>query len=78
MLVFTEKDFKWTIKVENGWKKKFWPAFGCAQHPKAGLNTQHPAGGQLGLRDPQVNSLPIELSCMDFVFILYLVIVCNE
>ena len=21
--------------------KVFWPAFGCAQHPKAGQNTQH-------------------------------------
>ena len=26
--------------VENGWKKVFWPAFGCAQHLKAGWNTQ--------------------------------------
>ena len=27
-------------KVENGWKKVVQPAFGCAQHPKAGRNTQ--------------------------------------
>ena len=26
--------------VENGWKKVFRPAFECAQHPKAGQNTQ--------------------------------------
>ena len=26
-------------KVENGWKKEVRPAFGCAQHPKAGRNT---------------------------------------
>ena len=24
---------------------RFWPAFGCAQHPKAGRNTQHPSIG---------------------------------
>ena len=27
-------------KVENSWKKVFWPAFGCTQHPKADRNTQ--------------------------------------
>ena len=27
-------------KIENGWEKLFQPAFGCAQHPKAGQNTQ--------------------------------------
>ena len=27
--------------VENGWKKVVQPAFGCAQHPKAGQSTQH-------------------------------------
>ena len=33
----TEKGLKWTKKVENRLKKMFWTAFGCAQHPKAGL-----------------------------------------
>ena len=37
----TEKGEKWTKKVENAWKKVVWPAFGCAQHLKAGRNTQH-------------------------------------
>ena len=36
----TETGLNGTKKVENSWKT-FWPAFGCAQHPKAGLNTQH-------------------------------------
>ena len=27
-------------KVENGWKKVIGPAFGFAQHPQAGKNTQ--------------------------------------
>ena len=27
-------------RLKNGWKKMFWPALGCAQHPKAGQNTQ--------------------------------------
>ena len=35
-----EKGLKSTKKVENGWKKVNWPAFGCAQHPKAGWNAQ--------------------------------------
>ena len=38
---FIEKRLKWRKKVEYGWRKVFWPAFGCAQHPKAGRNTQH-------------------------------------
>ena len=29
----TEK-VKMNKKVENGWKKVVWPAFGCTQHPK--------------------------------------------
>ena len=36
----TERGLNWTKKVENGWKKIVQPAFGCAQHPKAGRNTQ--------------------------------------
>ena len=36
-----EKGIKLTKKVENGWKKFVLPAFGCAQNPKAGQNTQH-------------------------------------
>ena len=37
----TEKGLKSTKMLENGWKKVVRPAFGCAQHPKAGQNTQH-------------------------------------
>ena len=37
----TEKALKLTKKVEKQLKKMFQPAFGCAQHPKAGQNTQH-------------------------------------
>ena len=37
----TEKALKWTKKVEKRLKKRFRPAFRCAQHPKAGRNTQH-------------------------------------
>ena len=37
----TKKALKWTKKVEKRLKKMFRPAFGCAQHPKAGRNTQH-------------------------------------
>ena len=37
----TEKPLKWTKKVKKRLKKRFRPAFGCAQHPKAGRNTQH-------------------------------------
>ena len=29
-------------KVKNGWKKGVHPVLGCAQHPKAGWNTQQP------------------------------------
>ena len=36
----TKKGTKRTRKVENGFKKVFGPAFGCAQHAKAGRNTQ--------------------------------------
>ena len=36
----TEKALKWTKKVEKRLKKRFRPALGCAQHPKAGRNTQ--------------------------------------
>ena len=39
---YTEKGLKWTKKVEKQLKKMFRPAFGWAQHPKAGQNTQHP------------------------------------
>ena len=39
----TEKGKNWTKKLENGWKKRFRPAFRCAQHLKAGRNTQHPS-----------------------------------
>ena len=38
----TKKALKWTTKVEKRLKKMFRPAFGCAQHPKAGRNTQQP------------------------------------
>ena len=38
----TEKVLKLTKKVEKRLKKMFRPAFGWAQHPKAGWNTQHP------------------------------------
>ena len=37
----TGKGLKWTKKVENRWKKVFQLAFGYAQDPKAGQNTQH-------------------------------------
>ena len=37
----TEKGLKRRQKVENGWKKVLQPVFGCAQHLKAGQNTQH-------------------------------------
>ena len=37
----SEKGKKWTNKLENGWKKVVQPAFRCAQHLKAGWNTQH-------------------------------------
>ena len=37
----TEKALKLTKKVEKRLKKMFQPAFGCAQHPIAGRNTQH-------------------------------------
>ena len=36
------KRFKKNKKVENGWKKVFQTAFGCALYPKAGWNTQQP------------------------------------
>ena len=36
----TEKALKWTKKVKKRLKKRFQPAFGCTQHPKAGRNTQ--------------------------------------
>ena len=36
----SQKSSKPTKKLENG-KKVFWLAFRCAQHPKAGQNTQH-------------------------------------
>ena len=35
-------------RLKNSWKtaeKMFWPAFGCAQHPKDGQNTQQVFGG---------------------------------
>ena len=35
------KGLKWTKKDESGWIKVVLPAFGWAQHPKAGGNTQH-------------------------------------
>ena len=35
----TEKHQKCTKKVENTKNEVFQPAFGCMQHPKAGLNT---------------------------------------
>ena len=38
-----EKALKLTKKVEKRLKKRFRPAFRCAQHPKAGQNTQQPA-----------------------------------
>ena len=37
--IYTEKALKWKKKVEKQ-PKKNWPAFGYAQHPKAGRNTQ--------------------------------------
>ena len=37
----TEKHLKLTKEVENGQKRVIQPAFGCAQHPKAGQTTQH-------------------------------------
>ena len=36
----TEKRFKWTKKVENGWKKVVWPTFRCYKHLKASWNAQ--------------------------------------
>ena len=42
-LFFTEKALKWTKKVEKRLKKRFQPAFGYAQLPKAGRNTQQTA-----------------------------------
>ena len=38
---FFEKALKWAKKVEKRLKKRFRPACGCAQHPKAVRNTQH-------------------------------------
>ena len=43
--IFSEKGLKWTKKVEKGWKKLVRPAFGFAQHSKAGRNTQQPREG---------------------------------
>ena len=48
MLVYSLREylefvFFWLIFYKKGWKrlkKVFWPAFGCAQHPKAHPNTQ--------------------------------------
>ena len=40
-LIPVVKGLKLTRNIENGSKKVFLPAFGCAQHPKAGQNTQH-------------------------------------
>ena len=37
--------FEMNKKVENGFKKAVQPAFGCAQHPKTGRNTQQLAVG---------------------------------
>ena len=36
----TEKGLKLKEKVENGRKRLVQPAFGCAQHPKAGRNAK--------------------------------------
>ena len=40
-----------TKKVENSWKKVVQPAFGCAQHPKAGRNMQHASSPLCDLLD---------------------------
>ena len=47
------KILKRRFKSENG-KKVFWPAFRCAQHPKAGENTQ-----QLFLQKTYQNFEPV-------------------
>ena len=28
----TEKGLKWSKKVEDGWKKVFWPAYSCSKY----------------------------------------------
>ena len=38
---FLDFSFKMNKKGWKRWKKYFWPAFACAQQPKAGPNTQH-------------------------------------
>ena len=53
------KRWKWIIK---GWKlpkKVFWPALGCARHPKAGRNTQHFQSWVVGSfeRSPKNNAI---------------------
>ena len=53
----TEKGLEWTKKHWKWLKKVFWPAFGCAQYPKTGRNTQHPLPYKRGL--PQTTIRPI-------------------
>ena len=45
----TEKALKLTKQVKKTAEKRFRPAFGCAQHPKAGRNTQQTATSYLFL-----------------------------